>query len=128
MLHVHRAERADGLVDALGDLLATPPADPFAAEVVAVPTRGMERWLTQRLSTGLGTTPGRADGVCANVEFPSPRRLVDDAVAVASGIEPVPAGPLVVVGPSPPPTVVGVVSPAASVVSGEASGSERTKK
>ena len=87
MLHVHRAERADGLVEALGDLLAGPPADPFAPEVVSVPTRGMERWLTQRLSGRLGATPGRADGVCANVVFPSPRRLVGDAVATASGID-----------------------------------------
>ena len=88
MLHVHRAERADGLVDALGRLLREPLADPFAAEVVAVPTRGMERWLTQRMSGCLGVTEGRMDGVCANVEFPSPRRLVADAVAAASGIEP----------------------------------------
>jgi exodeoxyribonuclease V gamma subunit len=88
MLHVHRAERADGLVDALAALLAEPPGDPFAPELIAVPTRGMERWLTQRLSTGLGVTPGRADGICANVAFPSPRRLADEAVAVASGIEP----------------------------------------
>jgi exodeoxyribonuclease V gamma subunit len=87
VLHVHRAERADGLVEALGDLLAAPPADPFAPEVVSVPTRGMERWLTQRMSGRLGATPGRADGVCANVAFPSPRRLVGDAVATASGIE-----------------------------------------
>ena len=87
MLHIHRAERADGLVDALRALLADPLADPFAAEVVAVPTRGMERWLTQRLSAGLGATPGRGDGVCANVEFPSPRRLADEAVAAASGFE-----------------------------------------
>ena len=42
------------------------------AEVVAVPTRGVERWLTQRLSAVLGASPGRADGVCANVEFPFP--------------------------------------------------------
>ena len=88
MLHIHRAERADGLIDALGALLAAPPDDPFAREVVAVPTRGMERWLTQRLSTRLGTAPGCADGVCANVEFPSPRRLVAGAVAAASGIDP----------------------------------------
>jgi exodeoxyribonuclease V gamma subunit len=88
MLHIHRAERADGLVAALGELLAEPPADPFAAEVVSVPTRGMERWLTQRLSTRLGTSPGRADGVCANVDFPPPRVLVGDAVAAASGVEP----------------------------------------
>ncbi len=88
MLHIHRAERADGLVAALGELLAAPPPDPFAPEIVAVPTRGMERWLTQRLSAGLGASPGRADGVCANVEFPSPRRLTDEAVAVAAGIDP----------------------------------------
>jgi exodeoxyribonuclease V gamma subunit len=88
MLHTHRAERADGLIEALRAILATPLPDPFAPEVVAVPTRGMERWLTQRLSEGLGARPGRADGICANVEFPSPRRLAGDAVAAASGLEP----------------------------------------
>ena len=88
MLHVHRAERADGLVRALGGLLGDPLDDPFAPEVIAVPTRGMERWLTQRMSGFLGVTPGRSDGVCANVEFPSPRRLVADAVAAASGVDP----------------------------------------
>ena len=88
MLHIHRAERADALVDALRALLSDPLDDPFAPEVISVPTRGMERWLTQRLSSGLGATPGRADGICANVDFPSPRRLVGNALAAASGIEP----------------------------------------
>jgi exodeoxyribonuclease V gamma subunit len=88
VLHIHRAERADALVEALRALLARPPADPFAPDVVAVPTRGIERWLAQRISDRLGATPGRTDGVCANVEFPSPRRLVGDAVATASGIGP----------------------------------------
>jgi exodeoxyribonuclease V gamma subunit len=87
VLHVQRAERADGLVEALRALLAAPLPDPFAPEVVAVPTRGMERWLAQRMSDRLGATAGRGDGVCANVDFPSPRRLVGDAVAAASGIE-----------------------------------------
>jgi exodeoxyribonuclease V gamma subunit len=87
VLHIHRAERADGLVEALRALLADPLPDPFAPEVVAVPTRGMERWLAQRMSDRLGVGAGRGDGVCANVEFPSPRRLVGDAVATASGIE-----------------------------------------
>jgi exodeoxyribonuclease V gamma subunit len=86
VLHIHRAERADGLVDALRALLTDPLGDPFASEVVAVPTRGMERWLAQRMSDRLGTTSGRGDGVCANVAFPSPRRLVGDAVATASGL------------------------------------------
>jgi exodeoxyribonuclease V gamma subunit len=80
VLHVHRAERADGLVAALADLLATPPADPFAPEVVSVPTRGIERWLAQSLSERLG--------VCANVDFPSPGRLVRAAVAEACGVDP----------------------------------------
>jgi exodeoxyribonuclease V gamma subunit len=88
VLHVHRAERADGLVEALAALLADPLPDPFAAEIVSVPTRGMERWLTQRMSTRLGAMPGRSDGVCANIEFPFPHRLVTDAIAAASGVEP----------------------------------------
>nr|MDQ3371954.1 exodeoxyribonuclease V subunit gamma [Actinomycetota bacterium] len=88
MLHVHRADRADVLVTALGALLAQPPPDPFAPELVAVPTRGMERWLTQRLSGVLGATADRTDGVCANVEFPSPGELVTGAIAAASGIDP----------------------------------------
>ena len=57
------------------------------AEVVAVPTRGVERWLTQRLSAVVGASPGRADGVCANVEFPFPGGLVNGAVATAVGID-----------------------------------------
>jgi exodeoxyribonuclease V gamma subunit len=88
MLHVHRATRADRLADALAQLLARPPDDPFAPDVVAVPTRGMERWLTQHMSGILGAQPGGSDGVCANVLFPSPHRLVVDAVATASGIDP----------------------------------------
>src|SRR5215207_7184286 len=79
-------DRRAALVRA-GVLLPEAPEDPFAAEVVAVPTRGMERWLSQRMSDRLGASPGRADGVCANVGFPSPRRLVGDAVAIASGID-----------------------------------------
>ncbi len=51
-------------------------ADPFAEEVVVVPARGVERWLTQRLSHRLGATDGRLDGVCAGVRLVSPRSLV----------------------------------------------------
>ena len=54
MLRLHRAERADVLAAELGRELATPLRDPFASEVVAVPAKGVERWLTQRLSTVLG--------------------------------------------------------------------------
>ncbi len=88
VLHIHRAARADALADALAGLLSAPSADPLAPEVVAVPTRGMERWLTQRMSAVLGARPGHTDGICANVAFPTPHRLVTGAVAAASGIDP----------------------------------------
>lgn len=88
VLVVHRAERATALADGLADLLTTPLDDPFAPELVAVPAKGVERWLAQRLSHRLGvgpapsgsTAPASTDGVCANVTFPSPRRMLDDAV------------------------------------------------
>ena len=88
MLHVHRSERADLLVDALGDLLSRPDEEVMAREVVSVPTRGVERWLTQRLSSRLGTAAGRGDGVCANVEFPFPGTLIGRASAQACEIDP----------------------------------------
>ncbi|MGH3508659.1 MAG: exodeoxyribonuclease V subunit gamma [Nocardioidaceae bacterium] len=75
-LHLHRADRADRLADELAALLAVPLADPFAEEYVVVPARGVERWLTQRLSHRLGVGAGREDGVCAGVRFVSPRSLV----------------------------------------------------
>ena len=47
MLHVHRAERADRLADGLAEMLLAPLDDPFEPDVVAVPTKGIERWLAQ---------------------------------------------------------------------------------
>ncbi|HUR73510.1 MAG TPA: exodeoxyribonuclease V subunit gamma, partial [Sporichthya sp.] len=82
MLHVHRSASADVLVAELGRLLAVPTGDPFAAEVVAVPAKGVERWLAQRLSHVLGAG-AEGDGICANVEFASPTRLLDDALRAA---------------------------------------------
>src|SRR3954467_15608371 len=72
-LHLHRAPRTDLLADALGDLLATPLEDPFATELVLVPARGVERWLSQRLSHRLGTSDRGDDRVRAGGEFRFPR-------------------------------------------------------
>jgi len=84
---LHRAERADVLASALAELLSEPPDDPFTREVVAVHSRGVERWLSNQLAARLGTSPGRSDGVCANLDFPFPGHLVGDAVARASGVD-----------------------------------------
>jgi exodeoxyribonuclease V gamma subunit len=85
-LWVHRAERADRLATGLGGLLSNGLADPFATEIVAVPTRGVERWLAQTLSHVLGAG-STGDGVCAGIDFPSPERMIGDALAGITGIE-----------------------------------------
>ncbi len=56
------------LADGLARLLAVPAPDPLAEELVLVPAKGIERWLSQRLSDRLG--------VCAGVRFRSPRSLI----------------------------------------------------
>ncbi|MDG5481347.1 exodeoxyribonuclease V subunit gamma [Mycolicibacterium gadium] len=82
-LHLHRAERTDLLADGLGALLSNPLPDPFAEEVVIVPAKGVERWLSQRLSHVLGRGSG-ADGVCAGIAFRNPYSLI----AEISGTDP----------------------------------------
>lgn len=81
-LHLHRAERTDLLADGLGALLARPPADPFAEDLVVVPARGVERWLSQRLSHRLGSARSD-DGVCAGVVFRSPGSLIAEITGTA---------------------------------------------
>ncbi len=51
-----------------------------------VPARGVERWLSQRLSHRLGHGVGREDGVCAGVQFRSPASLVAELVIGEAGI------------------------------------------
>ncbi|MGJ3509207.1 exodeoxyribonuclease V subunit gamma [Enemella sp. A6] len=85
-LHAHLAPRADVLATALADELAEPPADPFAREIVSVPTAGVERWLSQALSTHLGAGEN-ADGVSAGIDFPPLRRLVRHITAAALGVD-----------------------------------------
>lgn len=100
MLYCHYAERSDALVAALADVLARQLDDPFAPEIVAVHSRGIERWLLQELGTRLGTSPPTpdtggpegpghsGDGIAANIEFPFPGRLVSRVLAEVSGIAP----------------------------------------
>ena len=80
-LTLHRAQRADLLAEALADVLREPQADPFARELVIVPARGIERWLSQRLSHRLGAEAGD-DGVCAAVDFRTPRSLVAELTGI----------------------------------------------
>ncbi len=76
-LRIHVAPHPDALVAMLCERLIAEPLDPFTPEIVAVPTRGIERWLTQRIGLELAAVAG---GISAHVEFPSPRDLVRSIV------------------------------------------------
>ncbi len=80
MLHIHRATRSDLLVERLATVLATPLADPFDADLVAVHSRGIERWIAQQLAHRLGIGASD-DGIAANIEFPFPGTIVHTAIA-----------------------------------------------
>ena len=84
--HIHRAERTDLLADGLGALLADPLPDPFAEELVIVPAKGVERWLSQRLSHVLGRGTGQ-DGVCAGISFRNPRSLIAQISVLITGTD-----------------------------------------
>ena len=90
-LHIHRCARTDALVDGLATVLAEPLTDlagrrdPFLPETVSVPTRGVERFLTQQLGQRLGTGAAGSDGVCARVAFPSPTDLFQEVTAEVLG-------------------------------------------
>lgn len=83
VLHTHRAQNGATLLPALATLLATPLDDPFTPEVVSVPTRGIERWISQQLALHLGAT-GQADGISARITYPAPDDLIDQTLAAAS--------------------------------------------
>ena len=71
-LSIHRSERSDALIAGLAELLTAAPGDAFDPDMVAVPSKGVERWISQSLSAVLGTSADSHDGVCANVIFPRP--------------------------------------------------------
>jgi exodeoxyribonuclease V gamma subunit len=52
--HLHRSQRVERLVSALGDLLEKPVGGPFEQELVVVPGRGMSVWLSRELAARFG--------------------------------------------------------------------------
>lgn len=77
-LYWYRSSRAEALADALCDnLLADLPTDPLTPLTVSVGSRGMERWLRQRLASG-------RLGIAANIDFPFP----GDALAAVLSVRP----------------------------------------
>ncbi|OBS09188.1 exodeoxyribonuclease V subunit gamma [Acidihalobacter prosperus] len=62
MFQIHHSNRAECLLDALAEVCAAAPADPFAAETVVVQNPGMARWLALGLA--------ECTGVAAHLDFP----------------------------------------------------------
>ncbi|MDO5498390.1 MAG: exodeoxyribonuclease V subunit gamma [Propionibacteriaceae bacterium] len=86
-LFLHRATRTDALARGLAQSLAVPLADPFGAELVSVPTPGVERWLSQTLAGHLGAR-GHGDGVSAGIDFVRLDVLVRRVVDHVLGLDP----------------------------------------
>jgi exodeoxyribonuclease V gamma subunit len=75
-IEIHRGDRTDLLAYALADVLSERTADPFVPELIVVPAKGIERWLSQQLSQVLGKGTTGNDGVCAGIEFANPQALI----------------------------------------------------
>lgn len=86
-LTIHRSSRTTTLAGELAGILSEPLADPFATEIISVPSPGVERWLSQTLSTHLGAGQ-RSDGVCAGIRFPRLDQLIRSVIDQAAGIDP----------------------------------------
>ncbi len=72
-LSIYSADALAPLADQLSKRLGTPLPDPMMAELVAVPSVGMQRWLRLRLAATLGASAGdRGDGIAANIQMPFP--------------------------------------------------------
>jgi len=77
MLHIHRSARADQLLAALTGIISAPVQDALSPEVICVPSRGIERWISHGIASAVG--------VSANTRFPSPQALVEQAIAESTG-------------------------------------------
>lgn len=86
-LFVHRAAQTTALATGLAGVLSVPLPDPFATEIVSVPTPGVERWLSQTLATTLGAS-GMGDGVAAGIDFVTLDRLLRRTVLDVLDIDP----------------------------------------
>lgn len=67
-----RSNRTENLADALASLIREKPLGPFEKDVIAVQSRGMERWLTLALAERLG--------IWSNPSFPFPRGVVEQVL------------------------------------------------
>ena len=76
-LFLHSSNRLEVLAGELAKVLHTPLSSPLAPEIIAVQSKGMERWLSLQLATH--------DGIWANYRFPFPTALIRELLASLLG-------------------------------------------
>ncbi|MHB8809285.1 MAG: exodeoxyribonuclease V subunit gamma [Desulfobulbaceae bacterium] len=73
MWYLVQSNQLECLFTRLAAVLAAPPEDPLAPEVIVVQNAGMARWLSQRLAVHAG--------IAANIRFPLPARFIWQVLA-----------------------------------------------
>ena len=72
MFNLIKSNRMENLMQGLLHVLETPLSDPMQPEWVGVQSRGMKQWVSTEMA--------RRIGVCANVNFMSPRQIINWAL------------------------------------------------
>ncbi|MCH2585291.1 MAG: exodeoxyribonuclease V subunit gamma, partial [Planctomycetes bacterium] len=79
MIHLYRSNRLEKLCSALSEVIRQPAGSPIVPETIVVQSRGMEDWLAMELS--------RREGISANVNYPFPHTLIEQAYGAIEGVD-----------------------------------------
>ena len=79
MIHLYRSNRLEKLCSALSEVIRQPAGSPIVPETIVVQSRGMEDWLAMELS--------RRAGISANVNYPFPHTLIEQAYGAIEGVD-----------------------------------------
>ncbi len=71
--HIYTANRMESLAERWLAVSCAPLSHPFAKECVVVQNQGMARWLSFRMA--------EKAGICMNLDFPYPRRFMNETLA-----------------------------------------------
>jgi exodeoxyribonuclease V gamma subunit len=86
MLRLVHSPSLEPLLEQLAQRLSTPLVDPFAPELVVVPSSDMARYLKRELARTLGASKGN-DGIVSNISFIYPRQLVNATSVDPTGLK-----------------------------------------
>ena len=79
MIHLYRSNRLEELCTSLKGVIAEPAGSPIAPETIVVQSRSMQDWLSMELA--------RRTGITANLSYPFPHTLIEQAYQSIEGID-----------------------------------------